>query len=195
MRGGRFDGWVMLLRRGFRRAFSSRAPVDEPLDTRSGRSRAAAEPADDSALARGLRDIQRMDPKFDPDRFVGYAGMVFRDAQSASTRRDLGALRDRVTPEIHGAWQARCDELRRTGRVNRVERVEITAEVTEAWHENGRDYVTAHIQGSTIDYTVDEQSDRVVHGSRTIPRKVEDFWTFTRPGGLNFWTLSAIRTS
>ena len=46
-----------------------------------------------------------------------------------------------------------------------------------------------------VDYTVEEASDVLVDGSRTIPRDVEEFWTFTRPAGLNFWMLSAMQTA
>ena len=79
--------------------------------------------------------------------------------------------------------------------MNRVAEIEITATVTEAWQESDRDYVTAYIEGSIVDYTVDEASDRLVSGSKTVPRGVEEFWTFTRPAGLNFWMLSAIQTA
>jgi predicted lipid-binding transport protein (Tim44 family) len=120
--------------------------------------------------------------------------MVFRDAQSAWTTRDFASLRERVTMEMYGALQAQCTRLRSAHRVNRVTEIEIIAVVTEAWQEGGRDYVTAHIGGSMVDYTVDEVSDRLVDGSRTIPRAVEEFWTFARPAGLNFWMLSAIQS-
>jgi predicted lipid-binding transport protein (Tim44 family) len=120
--------------------------------------------------------------------------MMFRDAQSAWMTRDLASVGDRLTPELHGALQGHCDRLRRTRRVNRIEQIDITATITEAWQESGRDYVTAHISGSTVDYTVDEDRESVVDGSRTTPRAVEEFWTFTRPAGLNFWMLSAIQT-
>jgi predicted lipid-binding transport protein (Tim44 family) len=152
-------------------------------------------PRGDSSLDLGIREIRHTDPGFDPSRFVGYAGMVFRDAHSAWTTRDLGPLRDRVTPHMYGELQARCDRLRSIGHAYRVKDIEITAEVTEAWQESGRDYLTAYIGGSIVDYTVDEVSDDLVDGSRTIPRDVEEFWTFTRPAGLNFWMLSAIQTS
>ena len=149
----------------------------------------------DSALERGLRDIRRTDPGFDPTRFVGYAGMVFRDAHSAWMTRDFGVLRDRVTPEMHAALQAGCDRLRSTRRLNRMAEIDVTAVITDAWQEGGYDYVTAHIGGSMVDYTVDEASDSVVDGSRMVSRAVEQFWTFTRPAGLNFWMLSAIQTA
>jgi predicted lipid-binding transport protein (Tim44 family) len=152
-------------------------------------------PSGDPSLDRGVRDIRRTDRGFDPSRFIGYAGMMFRDAQSAWVTRDIESLRDRVTPEMHGELQARCDRLRSTHRATRVEAIEITAEVTEAWQESGRDYVTAYIGGSIVEYTVDEVRDTLVEGSRTVPRDVEEFWTFTRPAGLNFWMLSAIQTA
>lgn len=150
-------------------------------------------PADPS-LERGVRDIRRTDPGFDPERFVGYAAMVFRAAQRAWTARDLAPVRDRLTPELHDALQARCDRVRHSRRINRIEHVEITATVTEAWQESARDYLTAHISGSRVDYTVEEDRERVVDGSSTMPTAVEEFWTFTRPAGLNFWMLSAIQT-
>jgi len=90
--------------------------------------------------------------------------------------------------------QAQCDRLRDTGQTNRVERIDITAKITEAWQESGRDYVTAYIGGTAVDYTVDGLNDSLVWGSRTIPRDIEKFWTFTRAAGLNFWMLCAIQS-
>ena len=161
------------------------------LDTPSAPATPADPASGGSDLDRGVQDIRRMDPGFDPVRFAGYTGMMFREAQTAWTIRDIGVLRDRVTPEMYGALQAQCDRLRTTHRVHRAAQIEIT----EAWQESGRDYATACIGGSIVDYTVDDVSDALVAGSRTLPRAVEEFWTFTRPAGLNFWMLSAIQTS
>jgi hypothetical protein len=48
-----------------------------------------------------------------------------------------------------------------------------------------------YIDGSLLDYTLDEATDDLVNGSRTIVKAVEECWTFTRPAGLNSWMLSA----
>jgi predicted lipid-binding transport protein (Tim44 family) len=167
------------------------ASVDAPPD----QAPSPDPPSGESSFDRGLREIRRTDPGFDPTRFAGYAGMIFRDAQGAWTTRDIASLRARVTPEMYGELQAQSDRLRDAAHANHVEQIEITAEITEAWQESGRDYVTASIDGSIVDYTVDEAGDALVEGSRTIPRDVEEFWTFTRPAGLNFWMLSAIQAS
>jgi predicted lipid-binding transport protein (Tim44 family) len=188
---------IFLRRRQAARAQPTRAAVSasRSVDTPSDRTTTGDHPSGGSSFDRGLRDIRRTDPGFDPVRFAGYTGMVFRNAQGAWMTRDIGSLRDQVTPEMYGELQAQCDRLRDTGQANRVERIDITAVITEAWQESGRDYVTAYIGGSIVDYTVDEVNDSLVHGSRTIPRDIEEFWTFTRPAGFNFWMLSAIQSA
>ena len=188
-----FSAPVLDALRAFLRRRHDRTPVPSP-PAPPPESAPAPDEATES-LERGLRDIRRLDPGFDPGRFIGYVGMVFRDAQAAWMARDFGNLRDRVTPEMYAALEAQCARLRNTGRANRVEEVDIAATVTEAWQEGGRDYATALIGGSMIDYTVDEASRLLVDGSRTVPGIVEEFWTFTRPTGLNFWMLCGIQTA
>jgi predicted lipid-binding transport protein (Tim44 family) len=190
--------FVMILRRQHvARAEPERRAVRAPSVPSAPPAEVATSdrPSDGSSLDEGVRDIHRMDPKFDPARFVGYIEMVFRATHKARMTRDVPSLRDRVTPELYGELQAQCDRSASLRHASHVEEVEIRAEVTEAWHENGRDYVTAYIDGSMLAYIVDEVTGALVEGSKTIAEKVEAFWTFTRPGGLNPWMLSAIQTS
>jgi predicted lipid-binding transport protein (Tim44 family) len=152
-------------------------------------------PPGESSLERGVREIRQTDAKFDPARLAGYTGMVFREVQNAWMTRDIDSLRDRLSPEMYGELQARCGQLRQARHLNRIDGIEIRAEITEAWQESDRDYVTAYIAGSMVDYIVDEVTGGLVTGSSAIPKDVEEFWTFTCPAGLNFWMLSAIQTS
>lgn len=147
-----------------------------------------------SDFDRGVRDIRRADRGFDPARFAGYAAMVYRDVHGAWTAGDVGPVRDRLTPEMFEELRRQRAELRSIGLVNRVEEIEIRADITEAWQEKGQDYVTAYLAGSMLDYTVDEVTGTLAGGSRTVPSPVAAFWTFTRLAGLNPWMLSAIQT-
>ncbi len=144
-------------------------------------------------LDRGVRDIQRTDRGFDPTRFAGYAAMMFRDVEQARVARDAGGLRDRLTSEMYAELLAFCEGLRTSGRSLRLENVDVTAETSEAWQDGDRDYVTAYVAGSMLSQTVEDATGQVVAGSRTQPTAVEAFLTFTRPAGLNFWTLSIIQ--
>jgi predicted lipid-binding transport protein (Tim44 family) len=147
-------------------------------------------------LERGLGHIRQMDAGFDPVRFADWARQQFAVVQNAVTTRDIAGIRDRLAPEMYGVLLTQCDELRAAGRTSRVERTDIArAEVTEAWQENGRDFVTVYLTGSLVDYTVDDRTGEVVEGSRTQPQTVQEFWTFTRPVGPGAWKLSAIQTA
>ncbi len=64
---------------------------------------------------------------------------------------------------------------------NRLEQIQITrADVSEAWQETGRDYVTVCVGASMLDYIVDDATGGLVEGSRSVPQHVEEFWTFAR---------------
>jgi predicted lipid-binding transport protein (Tim44 family) len=146
-------------------------------------------------LERGLGHVRQMDPGFDAAALAADAAQTFRDVQNAVSANDLTPVRARLTSELLEQLDAQCTELRRAGRSNRVERIQIErAEVTEAWQERGQDFVTVLLAGSLIDYTVDA-TGAVVAGSRSGPDRFEEFWTVTRPVGPHPWKLTAIQTA
>jgi predicted lipid-binding transport protein (Tim44 family) len=176
---------VVLRRRATPRQRTAAAMVQPP--------RPEPPPARLTDLDQGVQDIRRTDRGFDAARFAGYAGMTFRDVESACMTRDVAGLRDRLTPQMYAELLAVCDRLRAAGRSPRFERLELAAETTEAWQDGDQDYVTAYVVGSTLSHTVDDATGKVVDGSRTTPIPVAAFLTFTRPAGLNFWMLSVIQ--
>jgi predicted lipid-binding transport protein (Tim44 family) len=150
-------------------------------------------PIRETDLDQGVRSIRRTDRGFDPARFAGYAAMMFRDVQDAGVARNASALRDRVTPAMYVELEAHCHWLRASGRSVYIAEVDVTSDVTEAWQDGTRDYVTACIAGSMRRHQVDSATGEVVDGSPALPVPVEAFLTFTRPAGLNFWMLSIIQ--
>ena len=144
-------------------------------------------------LDRGVQDIRRTDRGFDAPRFAGYAGMMFRDLQNAVMARAAASLRSRLTGPMYVEIEARCDRLQASGRSAHFAEVDVTSEVSEAWQDGDRDFVTAYVAGSMLSHTVDDATGKVVDGSPALPARVEAFLTFTRPAGLNFWMLSLIQ--
>jgi predicted lipid-binding transport protein (Tim44 family) len=174
---------------------ADRAAEPAPAPTASYGATAVAEPPTTSDVDRGLGHIRSMDGGFDPDALVARARDVFFDVQAGVTARDMSKLRERITPEMYSELQRQCDELRASRRTNRVERIDLRrSEITEAWQESGRDYVTVYFSGALLDYTVDDTTGAVVAGSATDRDALEEFWTFSRPVGPNPWQLSAIQT-
>jgi predicted lipid-binding transport protein (Tim44 family) len=137
-----------------------------------------------------------MDGSFDPNALVATSRDLFFDVQAALSARDLSRVREKLTPEMHSHLQSQVDELRAARRTNKVDRVDLRrSEISEAWQESGRDYVTVYLSGSLLDYTVDDTTNAVVSGSATERENLEEFWTFTRPVGPGAWRLSAIQSA
>jgi predicted lipid-binding transport protein (Tim44 family) len=145
-------------------------------------------------LERGLGYIQQMDAAFDPGRFSDTASDIFFKVQGAWMGRDMTPVRDVLTPEMYEALQKDGERLRAEHRIERMENIAVRAvDVTEAWQENGRDYITVRFLANMLEYTVDERTNQVIEGNRSEPVKFDEYWTFVRPVGPNSWRLSAIQ--
>jgi predicted lipid-binding transport protein (Tim44 family) len=78
--------------------------------------------------------------------------------------------------------------------VDRLENLAVrSTEVTEAWEENGQDFVTVRFWPACWITRSRKGSKRMLEGSSTIPVKFEEYWTLTRPVGPYPWKLSAIQ--
>jgi predicted lipid-binding transport protein (Tim44 family) len=156
---------------------------------------AVAEPsAADLDLDRGLAHIRQMDASFDAAALASDAAETFQTVQAAITARDVRSLVGRIAPDLLERLERQCAELRQNGQINRLERIQIDrTEVTEAWQERGRDFVTVAIVGTLLDYVVDA-AGRIVAGSSTAPERFAEYWTFTRSVGTRPWQLTAIQT-
>lgn len=144
-------------------------------------------------LDRGLSHIRQMDAGFNEERFTDQVMDNFFKIQSAWMNRDLAPVSGLLTDQMRQIFQEDIDRLLREKKVNRLENIAVrTVEISEAWQEQGQDYITTLIYANLLDYTTDDATGQVVSGSKTDPVKFEEFWTFTRPVGSGPWKLSGI---
>ena len=130
---------------------------------------------------------------FDRASLAAAARALFIGVQNGLALRDMGMLRNRVTPEMHAALQARCDQLRAAKQSNRIEKIDITnAAVEDAWEERDREFATVRLRGTLFDYTVDDATGTVLDGSKTAAQRFEERWTFVRAADARAWRLAGI---
>jgi predicted lipid-binding transport protein (Tim44 family) len=142
---------------------------------------------------RGLGHVRQMDPGFDEAGFRELCADRFFQIQAAWMRRDLEKLRPLLTEEMQAVFGRQIDTAKAKRQINKLENITVrSVELTEAWQEQGQDYLTVRLLANLLDYTVDETTGKVVDGSDATPVKFEEFWTWVRPVGRNDWRLSAI---
>ena len=140
------------------------------------------------------RSLTLMDRSFDPDRFLKTAQDIFFKVQGAWNKQDTTILNSLCGAELMQNWQEELSQQRARGQQNRMENIALQeSEISEAWTENGADFITVRLHANLLDYTVDTKTGDVVSGSNSDPIKFEEYWTFTRPVGPNTWKLSAVQ--
>jgi predicted lipid-binding transport protein (Tim44 family) len=155
----------------------------------------AAAQGPDQDVEAGISYIQSMDQTFDPTAFKDWAQDLFFKIQAAWGNQDLGPVNPFLTDQMRGIFSNDLDDQKAANRINRLENIAVrSVDITEAWQEEGRDFITILFYANLLDYTVDKTTGAVVSGSKTDPVKFREFWTFMRPvGGRGTWQLSAIQ--
>jgi predicted lipid-binding transport protein (Tim44 family) len=142
---------------------------------------------------RGLGHVRQMDPGFDEAAFREMCTDRFFQVQAAWMRRDGDKLRPLLTDEMQAVFAKHIDAAKAKRQINKLENITVrSVELTEAWQEQGQDYITARILANLLDYTVDQATGNVVDGSDSAPVKFEEFWTWVRAVGRPDWRLTAI---
>lgn len=155
---------------------------------------APVEEAPATTNAIDYRSLTLMDRGFDPDSFLKTAQDKFFKVQGAWNKQDTAALSALCGSELMKTWEQEIEKLRARGQQNKMENIALRqSEITEAWTENGEDYITVRLLANLLDYTVDAKNGALVNGSNAEPVEFEEYWTFTRPVGPNSWKLGAVQ--
>jgi len=175
----------------YREASQSQQPIaygSEPAASAYGVSQPP-----ESDVDAGLAHIRQMDPSFDAGLFKDQGMDNFFKIQGAWANRDFATIRTSLTDEMFGILQRDAGDLKSKKQINHLENIAVrTVEITEAWQEAGKDFITVRFCANLLDYTVDEASGEVLAGSKAEPVKFDEYWTFTRSVGNYPWQLSAI---
>jgi len=149
----------------------------------------------DQDVEAGISYIQSMDQTFDPLAFKDWVQDLFFKIQAAWGNQDLSPVNPFLTDQMKGIFNQDLEEQRAGNRINRLENIAVrSVDITEAWQEEGNDFITILFYANLLDYTADKTTGAVISGSKTEPVKFREFWTFMRPvGGRGTWQLSAIQ--
>lgn len=120
---------------------------------------------------------------------------MLEEVQLAYGRQDYAALRKLSTPEAMSYLAEELGEIASSGKRNSVSDIKLLqGDVSEAWSEGARDYVTVAMRYSSIDVMVDNASGEVVEGNPHEATESTELWTFVRQDA-GEWKLSAIQSA
>jgi predicted lipid-binding transport protein (Tim44 family) len=144
-------------------------------------------------LEQGTEQIRRYDPTFSEEGFKETVQDIFFRIQAGWTNRSLNGIESILTGEMADYFAREFESMKRKGTIDHLENIAIRkVEISEAWQETGKDYITVLFTANLLDYTVNADTREVVAGDKMNPVKFQEFWTFSRDIGSGRWQLSAI---
>ena len=140
-----------------------------------------------------LARLEKLDPAWDIDAIRHRINEVFFKVQQAWMARDQSLAKDCMSDAIFQKHKLQTDHLIEEHHKNMLENINL-AQVdivdVEDFVDNRKDRFWAHLEGSMIDYTIDDTNNRVVSGDNTKAESFTELWKFVRSG--NTWVLDEI---
>jgi len=138
-----------------------------------------------------LKDLKRADSAFDADDFRKKASNLFVRVQKAWKKRDLEPIRKYLAEDLFYGMANELEKAIAAGRVSHIEKVSVReTAITEAWQEEGLDYVTVRISVEATANTTDRDGSPSGEGPKTVA--FTEYWTFVREVWLGDWKLTGI---
>jgi predicted lipid-binding transport protein (Tim44 family) len=132
------------------------------------------------AMDGGVAAIRRVDPSFDPDRFLDGAKMAFEMILTAFAKGDEKTLEPLLAPNVFESFAA---DIRRRKEAGETRETTLSGIRSARLHEaklEGRDArVTVLIVSEQINVTRD-RAGNLIDGDPKTPEVVSDLWTFSR---------------
>jgi predicted lipid-binding transport protein (Tim44 family) len=135
----------------------------------------------DPDATRMLGELQRRDPTFAWQPFLGRVGLVWSEFQVCWSSRDLTKMRAYLSDnlfQMQSYWvnAYKSQGLRNVSEGGRIEGVELARVESDASY----DAVTVRVRAVGLDYTIADKDGKVVAGSKSRPRRYTEYWTLIR---------------
>ncbi len=154
------------------------------------------EPAEPGDLSKGLAQIRRADPSFDPDSFVNGASVAFEMVIAAFAKGDSDTLRPMLADDVYDNFATAIEDREEAKETLETTLVGISENtIIEAEMRQKTAFVTVKFVSEQINVTRDKEGE-VADGDPHHVARITDIWTFarnTRSRDPN-WTLVATRS-
>ena len=122
------------------------------------------------------------------------ASDLFFKIQAAWGSRDLTPVSYLIDEDAKKYLDQEIDNLKNRRQLNKLENIAVrNVDVVEEWKDDRKNYSTVRFVANVLDYTISEDTQQIVEGSKTSPVKFEEYWTFAKEDGNSNWKLSGIQ--
>ena len=154
---------------------------------KSVQSRRAPAPGPERTVASTLSpisDYTALDPNFSAEELKTRLENLYIKLQDCCQRRDYEPVRPYFADSLYQRFNREAQGFRAAKRTNYVDRIAVlSVDVLGYYQENGSDMIVASIYARITDYTLDDETGKLLSGSKTAEKFMTYEYTLSRPTG------------
>ncbi len=159
---------------------TARTAADASVAVAEAKARIHSASGSNPEVERGLLDILRLDPQFDPEPFIRGAKQAYELIVTAFAEGNRKLLRDLLSREVYDSFHTAIADRESRGEQVDQSFVGISkADIADAELKEGVAQVTVRFVSQLISATRDK-SGAVISGDPQTIREVTDIWMFSR---------------
>lgn len=131
-----------------------------------------------------IAEIKKVDPNFSEEDLKEWLQNLYIKMQDCCTKRDVEPIRPYFADALYQQFDRQMKQLKAAHRTNYVERVAVlSVDLKGCYQDKGEDVIVAEIYARITDYTLDDETGKVVAGSRDHEKFMTYEYSLSRPIG------------
>jgi predicted lipid-binding transport protein (Tim44 family) len=156
------------------------APAEVAVSVAEAEERIKSIAGGDSTITRGLLDILKLDPTFDPENFLRGARQAYEMIVTAYAEGNRRILKELLSPAVFDSFSREIQDREARGEQIDQSFVGISkADILEAEVVKGEASITVRFLSQLITATLDK-GGKHIEGDSSRVQDVTDIWTFVR---------------
>ena len=131
-----------------------------------------------------ISELMQNDPNFSEEDLKEWLQNLYIKMQDCCRKRDVEPIRPYFADALYQQFDRQMKQLRLNRRTNYVERVAVlSVDLKGTYQDKGEDVIVAEIYARITDYTLDDETGKVVAGSRDHEKFMTYEYSLSRPIG------------
>ena len=136
---------------------------------------------DTSENLKTISEYCALNPDFDPQKIITWANALYIKLQETWTAGNIEPVRDNLTPEFFNIMHKRLNALISKNQTDYTDDITILQTNLKGWQRfHNNDYLILQIRTRIKSYILDNQTGRLISGSKTAEKFMFYEWTLTR---------------
>ncbi|MBQ3421743.1 MAG: Tim44 domain-containing protein, partial [Romboutsia sp.] len=135
-------------------------------------------------VVKNIRILKQKDPNFSSSKFIDNVENIFLTLQDAWTNKNWEIARMYESDDLYNAHKRQLDEIIRKNRTNHIEDITILeSKIYDCYIDEDFDVLDVLFDVTLIDYTIDNNTNKLINGNRHEHIRLKYIYSFIRPKG------------